>query len=110
MLERERWLGDRAYGEAEQHQRVVVPGRAVEPEDTAPGAAMDQDPFALATDGDRDRLHRRRAVRVPVTGDVVVEMARPQTGRTVIAVGRAGGVVRHVEPAVNAAEGTGPFP
>jgi hypothetical protein len=64
---------------------------------------MDEDPFAVPADGDRDRLHRGEAVGRPVAW-VVVDVTAPEAARTVIAMCCAGGVGWNVQPAVVAAK------
>jgi hypothetical protein len=72
-------------------------------ERAAPGAAMDEDPFAVTTHGDRNRLHRGVAGGAPIARGVV-DMAAPQAVGTMVAVRRPGRDCRHVEPAVDAAK------
>jgi hypothetical protein len=96
-------------GETHQRERVVVAGRPVEVERAAAGTAVDEHPLAAAPDTDRDGFHGRPAVveSRAVTGPVV-DMATPQAVGTVVAMGRARGIERDVEPAVAAPEGDGP--
>jgi hypothetical protein len=68
---------------------------------------MDEDPFTVATNGDRDGFHERAALGVSVAGTVVVEVAAPQAVRAVVAVRGARGTHRHVQAAVAAAERVG---
>ena len=71
----------------------------------AAGASVYEDPFTLAANGDGDGLHAGSALleHGPVTR-AVVDMARPETGRTVVAVLCPGRVGWDVETAVDAAE------
>src|SRR6185369_2691687 len=64
---------------------------------------MDEDPFAVLADGDRDRLHRGLTVGRAVAR-VDVEVTRPQAVRAMVAMGGAGRGERDVEPAMDAAE------
>ena len=67
--------------------------------DPASGPAL-----AVVPGGYADRLHRSGAVRGPVAGHVVIDVQAPEAVRAVIAVLRAGGRHRDVQPAVAAAE------
>jgi hypothetical protein len=71
----------------------------------AAGASMDEDPLALATDGDGDGLHARAALvdHGPVAR-TIIDVARPEAGRAVVAVLRTGCVSWHVETAVDTSE------
>ncbi len=91
-LHREGRTRERQHREAEQDERVVVAGGAVEVNLVASRAPMDDDPLAVAAHGDADGLHQRAALSIAVTGGVVVEMAAPETGRAVVPVGGAGRV------------------
>lgn len=104
MLQREWRAGEGLDCQSKQQDRVVVGGRPVEVDDLARQAAMDEDPLAAAANRDGNRLHQRPALPVPVTRDVVVEVAAPQAVWTVIAMAGAGRVKGDVEPAVPAAE------
>jgi hypothetical protein len=95
------WL----HCELKKEQRRVVASCAVEVDLTARRAAMHQDPFAVASHRDGDRLHRGAARRVAVTGHVVIEVAAPQARGAVVAMGGAGRVEGHVEVAASTAEG-----
>src|SRR5215475_1496986 len=101
--------------EAHQQHDVVVAGGLVESEPAAVGTPVDQDPAALAAYGDRDRLHTAGAPGLAITGDVAVEMTRPQATRAVVAMGGSGGVEGDLYAAVLTAERTcecqteGPF-
>ena len=105
-VERERWLGERLHGDPDEEQRIVVAGRPVRGERAAAPAAVDEDPFAILADRDRDRLHRRLAVRRTVAR-VDVEVTRPEAVRAMVAMAGAGRHERDVEPAMDAAEGFG---
>src|SRR5437867_168351 len=65
-LERERRLDERSHGQAQQEERVVVPGCPVQVELVAASAPMHDHPLAGAADRDGDRLHQGTAVRVTV--------------------------------------------
>ena len=80
------------------------PVAAVQRQRIAPGAAVDEDPLAVAADADGDRLHARAAVGRPIAGVVGVEVAAPQAVRAVVPMGRAGRGERHVQAAVAASE------
>ena len=62
-VERERRLGQRLDRDPHEEQRVVVAGDPVRRQRPAALAAMDQDPFAITADGDRDRVHARPGSR-----------------------------------------------
>src|SRR5205085_6893783 len=98
-LDRERRLRERLHRQAEQQERVVIAGPAVEPELVTVRAAVDEHPLAVASGRDRDRLHERAAVGSPVAGRAGVEVAAPQAVRTVVAMCGAGRVLRDVEAA-----------
>src|SRR5438309_1629177 len=102
-LQGERRLGQGPDRDLDQEQRVVVSRGAVEVDLVAERASVDEHPLARAADADRDGLHRRPAFGGPVAG-VVVEVATPQTVRTVIAMSGAGSVEGDVESAMAAAE------
>jgi hypothetical protein len=53
---------------------------------------VDQYPAAVSTHRYRDRLHAGRALSLPITGDVAVEVPGPQRAGAAIAMGRSGGV------------------
>ena len=63
---------------------------------------VNQHPPAFAAHGDRYRLHGAGAASLPVTRDVAVKVPGPQAARTMVAVGRAGGVERDVYAAMSA--------
>lgn len=90
--------------QAKEQEGVVVGGRPVEVDYLARQAAVDKDPLATPSDCDGERFHGRAAVGVPVSGDIIVEVAAPEAIGTVIAVVGAGGVEGDVDPAVPAAE------
>jgi hypothetical protein len=104
-LQGERRSGEGLDGDPYEDERVVVAGDAVQVHLATAGAAVDERPLAVAPDVDGDRFHGRVAVGLPVTGHVVVDVAAPEAGRAVVAVGGAGRVQRDVEPAVHAPEG-----
>ncbi len=104
--ERDERHGQRQSRQPHQEQDVVVTGGLVEPEPAAIGTPMDEDPTALAADRDRDRFHATGAVGLAVTRDVAVEMARPQTTRTMVAMGGSRGVEGDLYAAVLTAERT----
>jgi hypothetical protein len=103
-LDRERSLCQRLDREPQQHQRVVVAGRAIQAELLTPSASMDQHPLAVSSDADRDGLHERAAIGVSVAGAVVVEMSAPQTIGAVIPMRGAEGLDGDIQPAVAASE------
>jgi hypothetical protein len=70
-------------------------------------ASMDEDPFAIAANGDRDRLHERAALRRPITRVVVVEVTAPQAARAVVPVRRSRRVCGDVQPATATSERAG---
>jgi hypothetical protein len=88
-----------------QQQQVVIAGNPVEPKATAVHTSVDEDPPALPTDGDGDRLHPARAACAPITGDVAIEVPGPEAGRAVIAMRCARRVVGYGYAAVRALEG-----
>ena len=102
-IEWERGLRDRAHGDSYQHERVVVTGGAIRMQRIAAGAPVDEDPFAVTTDGDRDRFHRRTALRGAIAG-TVVDVATPQAVGAMVPMSSAGRVVGDVESAVPAPE------
>jgi len=57
VLDGERWLGQGHDGEPEQDQRAVVTRASVQAELLAAPAAVNEHPFAVSTNGDRDWLH-----------------------------------------------------
>jgi hypothetical protein len=97
-------MPERTDRELQEQQRAVVAGGAIQVENTTAAAAVHQEPFTVGAGGDRDRFHRGCTVSTSVSGHVVVEVTTPETERTVIAVGGARGIERHVEVAVPAAE------
>src|SRR5215218_3455148 len=103
-LQREGWLRERSDRQAHERQRVVVAGDAIEVHGVASAAAMDERPFAVVANADRDRRHRGGAVRAAVAGHVVVEVLAPQAVGAVVAVLGARRIQRYVEPAVTASE------
>jgi len=103
---RERWCGQRQRGQLHKQQHAVIGGCPVHPQPPAACATVNQHPAAFATDGDRYRLHAARAVGLPVAGNISIKMPGPQAARTVIAMGRAGGVQRDVYAAMAAHKGT----
>lgn len=69
------WSDRQAY----EQRRVVVAGDAVEWHGGAPAAVMDELPFAVVANTDRDRRNRGETVRVAVARHVVVDvLARKQ--------------------------------
>ena len=93
--------------EPEQHQRIVVPGRAVQVQRVAPAASMHQDPFPCRANADRDRLHERAAFGRAIAGSVVVQVTAPQTVRAMVPVRSAERARGHVQPAMAAAKRCG---
>jgi hypothetical protein len=72
VLQRERRLSQRPYGQPQEQERVVIGRRPVEMDFGAGQAPVDQDPFAVAANGYGDRLHGRAAACRSVPGHVVV--------------------------------------
>jgi hypothetical protein len=97
-------LHERSDGEPQQNQRIVVAGAAVQMENLAAGASVNENPLSVSTHRDGDRLHERAAIRRPVPGAVVVQMTAPQAVRTVVPMSGTEGVDRHIQPAVPASE------
>ena len=94
----------RKRGQPHQRQYIVVTGRAVEPKAAAVQTPVDEDPAALAANGNGDRLHATGALGLPVPRRVAIEVARPQATRTVIAMRCSGRVERDSYAAVTAPE------
>jgi len=69
----------------------------------AVAAPMDEDPFAIAANGDSDGLHGRAALRRTVTR-TRVEMPAPQAVGTMVAMIRSRRVGRNVEPTTATSE------
>lgn len=82
---------------------MVIRGAPVGVQDAAAGAAVDEDPLALAADGDGNRLHRGAAVGGTIPR-LLVDVAAPEAGRTVVAMLRTRRVAGNVGAAVHAAE------
>jgi len=99
----ERRLGERPDRQSQQHEWVVVTGRPIEVELVTAAAPMDDDPLSVSTHGDGDRFHERAALRGSIAG-TVIQVAAPQAVRAVVAVSRAEGVGRDVQPAMATAE------
>ena len=91
------------HGDTYQDERVVVTGAAIRVQRVAAGAPVDEDPFAVAAYGDRDRLHRRAALRGAIAG-TVVDVATPQAVGAMVPMGSAGCGIGNVESAVPAPE------
>ena len=85
-------MGQRADGEPEEHEGVIVPCSSVEVDFLAAQAAMDEDPFTVAANGDSDRFHGGSAFGSTVPWDAVIDVAAPQAARAVVAVIGAGRV------------------
>lgn len=105
-LQGKRQVCDRPQGEGEQGALVVVARHAVEVEDPAGAAAVDDVPLVAAIDEDRDRLHASAAERGAVARRVV-EVDAPEAVRAMIAVARAGGGEGKLRAAVAAAQPVG---
>jgi hypothetical protein len=60
---------------------------------------MDDHPLAVTSNGDGDRLHLGAALRVPIAGNVVVDVAAPQAVWAMVSMSSAGRVDRYVETA-----------
>jgi hypothetical protein len=103
-LEWEGRLGERPDRQPQEHQRIVVTGDSVQVEPVASGATVDQDPFAVAANGDGDRFHECPAVSGPISQPDVVQVAAPEAVRAVVPVGCSRGDVGDVGPAVPASE------
>jgi hypothetical protein len=104
-VERKRGHGQRQRGQLHQQQQVVITGDPVEPKATAVRTSVDEDPPALPANGDGDRLHPAGTGSAPITGDVAIEVPRPEAGGAVIAMGCARRVVGYGYAAVRALEG-----
>jgi hypothetical protein len=102
-LDGERRLSQRSHGYAQEHQRVVVAGGAIQVQLVATPAPVHDDPLTVSTDGDRDRFHERAALGCPIAGRVV-QMPAPQAVRAVVPVGGPWGVIRDVQTAMTTAE------
>lgn len=92
LIEREGGVGDWAEGQAEQGHGVVVAGDSVGSEGVAAAAAVDDGPFAVASDFDGDGLHGLAAGAGAVAG-LFVEVAGPEAEGAVVAVAGSGGAV-----------------
>src|SRR5262249_34275903 len=89
--------------EPDEQQGIVVAGCAVQIELATAAAAVDEQPFAVAADGDAQRLHQRPAFGRAVTRRVV-EVPAPQAQRAVVPMAGAGRAAGDVGAAVAAAE------
>jgi hypothetical protein len=105
-LERKGRHRQRQRRNTHEQQRVVVTGCLVEPKPPTSRTSVDQNPASLAADGDRDGFHPTRASSLAVTGDVLVEVLRPQTARAVVAMACTGCVERDLYTTVCALERT----
>lgn len=72
--ERDEWSRQRQRGKLHQEQDVVIAGGLVQAQSATVGAAVNENPARLGADRDRDRLHVACAVRLPVAGNVAVEV------------------------------------
>ena len=107
QLDREGRLPERSDRQPQQEQRLVIGSRSIEVHLVAAEAPVDQHPLAVTANGDGDRLHRRPAVGVPISGGVVVEVLAPQAAGAVVSVRGPGCSEWDVETAVTAAERAG---
>ena len=103
-VKRERRLGDWLDCQSHQQQRVVVARGAIGVKHVAAAATVDEHPFAIASDGDRDGFHGGAAVGGPVTRGVV-DVPAPQAGWTVVPMLRARRRRCDVQAAMRATEG-----
>ena len=87
-VEREGRLRDGADREADEQQRVVVAGGAVQVELVAAGAPMHEQPLTVSAHRDAQRLHQGSAVGGAVARSVV-DVTTPQTQRAVVAMSGA---------------------
>lgn len=94
-------------GQPEEEQRAVIRGGAVEVDLVAAGAAVDEDPLAVAADRDGDGLHGGPALGLAVAWAIVIEVTAPEAVGAVVAVARPGGINRDVEAAMATAERVG---
>jgi hypothetical protein len=108
-LERERRLRERPDRQSKQHQRMVIPGSAVQMELGTSDASVDEDPFTISANGDRDRFHERAAARGPIAGTIAVQVTAPQARGAVVPVSRSRCETRDVGSAVPASEPALPF-
>ena len=90
-VERKGGVGDGAEDEGEEGELAVVAGDAVGAEGAAAGAVVDEGPLAVAADLDGDGLEGF-AARIAAVAGLIIDVAGPETERTVIAVGAAQGV------------------
>jgi hypothetical protein len=95
-LKRERWERERTDRKTHEQQRAVIARGSVEAKFPASHAPMDEDPLAVAANGDGQGLHRRAARGVSITRGVVVDVATPQARRAMVAVTRAWRVKRDI--------------
>jgi hypothetical protein len=103
-LHRERRLSERTSGQVDEQQRAVVGRSAVESQLTTASASMDKHPLTLAPHRNGDGLHGGAAISGAVAGVVAVEVTAPETAGTVVAMGGARCIKRHIGPAITAPE------
>lgn len=102
-LQRERWAGERANGDAHQEHRIVVRGNPVAAQFATLPATMDKRPFAALANPNGDGFHNRAASGGPVSRRVV-EVDAVQAIGAVVAVTATRPLPRGESPALAAGE------
>lgn len=102
-VERKRRAGEGPQGQGEECEFVVVARDAVGAQGVATRAPVDDRPLSISADLDADGLHRGAAGAAPVAG-LIVDMARPEARRTVVAMPGAERLTGDVVAAADAGE------
>lgn len=104
LCQRKRRTCQRRSGNREEQNGVVVTGNPIGMDRLTLLTAMQNHPFAVRTERNRDRLHLTTTSRAAVAGNPVVEVKTPEAVRTVIALFRARSTEGKAAPAMRAAD------
>lgn len=102
-VKRKRRVGDRPQRQRQKRPLAIVSSDAIGAQRAAPGTTVDDRPLPIEADFDRDGLHALTTGAPPVAR-LLVNMARPQTVGTVVAMAGTPGDAGDALAAVNAGE------
>lgn len=103
VIERKRGSGDWAQCKRKKGAFIIIAADAVGAKNMTPGTAVDNRPFAIPPDFDSNWFHGR-LTRARSVASLFIQVSRPETSRTVVAMIRAKRLCGNVELAGDASE------